>query len=86
LVLLTGGSLTTYAQSPWERQPPPHPVVDQNLKLFDALDLQGFSNRTFKWWKDYKYVAYTARFQSSHGHPPYFEHGNALSQLPFFPG
>jgi len=41
------------------------PVIEKNLKLFDALDLHGLSNRTFKWWKDYKYIAYTARFQSS---------------------
>ena len=47
-------SLASYAQSPWEKPqtpPPPHerqsPAVEKNLKTFDTLDFDVFSNQ--KW-------------------------------------
>ena len=47
-------SVPSYAQSPWEKPqtpPPPHerqsPAVEKNLKVFDALDFDVFSNQ--KW-------------------------------------
>jgi len=54
VMLLIGGSLTAHAQSPWLRPatpPPPHetqaPPVEKNLKVFDTLDFDVFSNQ--KW-------------------------------------
>jgi hypothetical protein len=55
LMLLTGGSLTANAaQSAWENPPTPppqhekqNPAVEKNLKLFDTLDFDVFSNQ--KW-------------------------------------
>ncbi len=53
-MLLAGGSLTANAQSSWEQPatpPPPHekqaPTVEKNLKIFDTLDFDVFSNQ--KW-------------------------------------
>src|SRR5438445_3283841 len=47
-------SVVSYAQSPWEKPqtpPPPHerqsPAVEKNLKVFDTLDFDVFSNQ--KW-------------------------------------
>ena len=47
-------NVASYAQSPWEKPqapPPPHerqaPAVEKNLKLFDTLDFDVFSNQ--KW-------------------------------------
>jgi len=54
LMLLTGGSLTANAQSAWENPPTPppqhekqNPAVEKNLKVFDTLDFDVFSNQ--KW-------------------------------------
>src|SRR3989475_1789219 len=54
LMPLTGGSLTANAQSAWENpptSPPAHekqdPAVEKNLKVFDTLDFDVFSNQ--KW-------------------------------------